>query len=465
MSTPLARATLVGVATGSPDGGVAIIRLSGPEARAVAQRALRGAWPEARRASVRRLGAPVAEAGREMPGEAGDGGGVEQAVVLWMPGPASFTGEDVVELHVHAGARNVEQVVGWLMDAGAQAAQAGDFTRRAFEHGRLTLDQAEGIAAVIGAQTQAELEHGRRLVGGELTRQVEEVRAGLSRLRALVEATLGFPDDLEDGEVAQWATACEALRSEVESWLSRFDLGVRARSRLRVTLAGPPNAGKSSLFNALVGRARALVSDTPGTTRDYVEVECEWDGRALTLVDTAGMREAAEAVEAAGVELSVSQVRDADLVLWVEEAGADAVAWPPAVRARADALLPVRTKLDLWSAHGGQDAALEGGAMGVSTVSGDGVDALRAAIVSRLWGRADRGWIGLQRHRQRCEEAVTSLRDAQAELERGVEALELAALPLQEAQARLDAVVGRTVTGPVGEGVLADIFGTFCIGK
>ena len=120
MSTPLARATLVGVATGSPDGGVAIIRLSGPEARAVAQRALRGAWPEARRASVRRLGAPVAEAGREMPGEAGDGGGVEQAVVLWMPGPASFTGEDVVELHVHAGARNVEQVVGWLMEAGAQ---------------------------------------------------------------------------------------------------------------------------------------------------------------------------------------------------------------------------------------------------------------------------------------------------------------------------------------------------------
>ena len=155
-----------------------------------------------------------------------------------------------------------------------------------------------------------------------------------------MEATLGFPDDIEDGEVAQWAETCVALRSEVESWLSRFDLGVRARSRLRVTLAGPPNAGKSSLFNALVGRARALVSDTPGTTRDYVEVECEWDGRALTLVDTAGMREAAEAVEAAGVELSVSQVRDADLVLWVEEAGADAVAWPPAVRARAGRASP-----------------------------------------------------------------------------------------------------------------------------
>ena len=382
-----------------------------------------------------------------------------------MPGPGSFTGEDVVELHVHAGSRNTEQVVAWLMAAGAQPAQAGDFTRRAFEHGRLTLDQAEGIAAVIGARTQAELEHGRRLMGGELTREVDEVRAGLSRLRALVEATLGFPDDLEEGEVAQWAATSATLRAEVESWLARFELGVRARSRLRVTLAGPPNAGKSSLFNALVGHARARVADTPGTTRDYVEVECEWEGRALTLVDTAGIREAPGAVEAAGVELSVGQVRDAELVLWVEEAGSDPVARPSAVQARADAVLAVRTKVDLCAAEVPEDGAFEDAGFGVSVVTGVGVDGLRTAIVSRLWGRADRGWIGLQRHRQRCEEAVASLRDAQAELERGVGALELAALPLQEAQARLDAVVGRAVTGPVGDQVLSDIFGTFCIGK
>ena len=456
-----ARATLVGVATGTPDGGVSIIRLSGPDAARIAARVIRGPMPEARRASVR----VIASADEAGDGEATRRARREEGMVLWMPGPRSFTGEDVVELHVHAGERNVHDVVEWLICAGARPAGAGDFTRRAFEHGRLTLDQAEGIAAVIGATTQAELEHGRRLMSGELTREVERVRDRLASLRAAVEGAIGFPEDLADEEVARWSVSCEELEAEVRAWLARFAQGMRARSRLRVVLAGAPNAGKSALFNALVGASRAIVADVPGTTRDYVELECEWSGKALTLVDTAGFRGARDAIEAAGVELSAEQVDKADLVLWIRGVDQARTALPaPLVERGAASVLTIATKVDLLS--GPERGALEPEAgLFVSAHSGRGIDPLRAAIIERLWGETDGGWIGLRRHEARCREAAASLRDAADELGRGAGTLEIAALPLQEAQGRLDAILGRSATGPVGARVLEEIFSSFCIGK
>lgn len=456
------RSTLVGIATGTPDGGVAMIRLSGPDARGIAGRVMRGAMPAPRQASVRTIAAVTSD------GVAADGrerGRCEEALVLWMPGPRSFTGEDVVELHVHAGERNVQGVVAWLIAAGATPAGAGDFTRRAFEHGRLTLDQAEGIAAVIGAQTEAELEHGRRLMSGELTREVTRVRDAVAELRAMVEGAIGFPEDLADEEVVAWGVRCGVIEGEVSAWLDRFAQGMRARSRLRVVLAGPPNAGKSALFNALVGSARAIVAEVPGTTRDYVEVECEWEGKALTLVDTAGFRGARDAIEAAGVELSAAQVQVADLVLWVRAVDGEEIPMPGVVVERGDAVaLGVMTKMDLCRAEA-RDATLAGAQVAVSARSGDGIDALRDAIVRRLWGETDGGWIGLRRHEARCREAVASLVEARDELAKGAGRLEIAALPLQEAQARLDAILGRSATGPIGAQVLAQIFSSFCIGK
>lgn len=456
------RSTLVGIATGSPDGGVSIIRISGPDALAVATQVIDGSVPPPRHASVRMIaGTDAAYIG------AGGSTGArsEEALIVYMPGPRSFTGEDVVELHVHAGERNVQEVMRWLISAGATPAGAGDFTRRAFEHGRLTLDQAEGIAAVIGAKTQAALEHGRRLMSGELTREVERVRDRLAALRAMVEGAIGFPEDLADEEVLQWRRRCEEIEQEVRAWLARFALGMRARSRLRVVLAGPPNAGKSALFNALVGASRAIVADLPGTTRDYVEVECEWCNKALTLVDTAGFRGARDAVEAAGVELSAEQVETADLVLWIRGMDQGEAELPEPLRARAStSVLLVAAKVDLLEA-----AALE--ALGtdpvaaVSARSGFGIEDLKLMIVERLWGDTDGGWIGLRRHEARCREAVASLHDAGEELGKGAVALEIAALPLQEAQARLDAILGRSATGPVGARVLEEIFSSFCIGK
>ena len=287
----------------------------------------------------------------------------------------------------------------------------------------------------------------------------------MAELRAMVEGAIGFPEDLADEEVVAWGVRCGVIEGEVSAWLDRFAQGMRARSRLRVVLAGPPNAGKSALFNALVGSARAIVAEVPGTTRDYVEVECEWEGKALTLVDTAGFRGARDAIEAAGVELSAAQVQVADLVLWVRAVDGEEIPMPGVVVERGDAVaLGVMTKMDLCRAEA-RDATLAGAQVAVSARSGDGIDALRDAIVRRLWGETDGGWIGLRRHESRCREAVASLVEARDELAKGAGRREIAALPLQEAQARLDAILGRSATGPIGGQVLAQIFSSFCIGK
>ena len=233
-----------------------------------------------------------------------------------MPGPHSFTGEDVAELHVHAGELNVRQVVDRCLQAGARAAQAGEFSRRAFVNGVLSLDRAEGIAALIGAQTQAGVSQARRLVAGELGDQVRELIDGVHRLRAELEANLDFPEDVGDADFEGWAKRAQSLRADLERWLEGFERGRRAREKSRVVLVGAPNAGKSSLFNALLGHERALVADLPGTTRDYVEAELELGRQVVVLVDTAGIREqAGDAIEAAGIERARRQLEGADLVL------------------------------------------------------------------------------------------------------------------------------------------------------
>src|SRR5690606_34465216 len=235
-----------------------------------------------------------------------------------MLGPRSFSGDDTVELQIHAGVRNVAELVERLLAAGAEPAGPGDFTRRAFENDRLTLDQAEGIAAVIGARTQAALEQARRLVAGELGRAVDEVRERVALLRVEIEANLDFPEDVDARDEARFASTIAALAREVEAWLAGFERGRRARERARVVIAGPPNAGKSALFNALLGKRRALVSAAAGTTRDYVEAELSIGGRELELIDTAGLRTSEDSVELAGVELGREQIAGADVILWVE---------------------------------------------------------------------------------------------------------------------------------------------------
>jgi tRNA modification GTPase len=434
-----ARSTLVGVATGTPDGGVAIVRLSGPGAFAIAS-ALAGSLG-APRSLVRRtlrLGADASE----------------DALVVAMRGPASFTGEDVVELHVHAGRRNVDAVVGACLGLGAVAAEAGAFTRRAFEAGRLTLDEAEGIAAIVGAQTDAALAQARRLAAGELGRDVDAVADALVELRAEVEANLDFPEDVEPAARASWRAEIDALRERVASWLARFEAGRRARERGRVVLAGPPNAGKSSLFNALLGVPRAIVAPVPGTTRDYVEAELELGAHACTLVDTAGLREGGDAIERSGIERSRDQLEGADVVVWVESADApDAGA--PALGPR---VVRVEAKRDLGCARASWLGVVVAGAR-----SGEGVDAVRGAIGAHVGLDTTDAWIGLARHRDRAAEALAELELAAERL--AEDAIELLAFHLGAAAQRLAEIRGRSLLGPIGEDVLARVFARFCIGK
>ena len=366
-----------------------------------------------------------------------------------MPGPASFTGEDVVELHVHAGARNVRSVVERLIARGAVAAEAGEFSRRAFELGRLGLEQAEGIAALIAARTDAALEQARRLVAGELGREVDALAGEIHALRCEIEANLDFPEDVDGEAVLRWRGEIAQFESTVKMWLGRFEAGRRSRERPRVVLAGPPNAGKSAILNGLVGTQRVIVSAEPGTTRDYVEAEIEVSGHAVVLVDTAGLRVAGDAIEDAGISRSREQIGGADLVVWIEAADTEPLAAP------AGEVLRVENKRDLGRRRPDW--------VGAVAVNG-GLQELRVALAAWVESRVQQPWIGLARHRDRAADCAEALGEADAELERG-RPIELAAFHLAVAERRLAEVSGRGGLGPVGEELLASIFSRFCIGK
>lgn len=434
MSTP---ATIVGVATGSADGGVAIVRLSGPTALSIARQRT-GTLPPPRKLGRRRFAVGP--------------GSVEDALVVQMPGPRSFTGEDVVEFHVHGGERNVAEIVASLLAAGATAAGPGDFSRRAFANGRLSLDQAEGIAALIAAKTDAAVEQARRLVVGELGAEIDRLCGSVGDLRTEIEANLDFVEDVEGGDEARWGREIAAVLETLGGWLRRFEAGRRARERSRVVLAGPANAGKSSLFNALLGRSRSLVHGAPGTTRDYVEAELELGGRTMILVDTAGIRGGVEdGVESAGIIHSRQQIGGADLVLWVEAADCE----PQDEEVEGESIC-VESKRDL--------GARRHAWIGVSTSTGEGLETLRARLERWAAGDGEEPWIGLARHRDRAEEAMQALVEAQ-ELFARAEPLELAAFQLAVAERRLAEVTGRSALGALGEDVLGRIFSRFCIGK
>lgn len=445
MSSP---ATIVAVATGSADGGVAIIRLSGPGALAIARRRV-GSLPPPRKLARRPLKLS----------DEGDLGAasacIEEALVVQMPGPRSFTGEDVVEFHVHGGERNVASIVACFLASGARAAGPGDFSRRAFANGRLSLDQAEGIAALIAAQTQSAVDQARRLVAGEIGASVEELRAGVGDLRTEVEANLDFAEDVEDADELRWAEEVGEFVATLSDWLRRFEYGRRARERVRIVLAGPPNAGKSSLFNALLGRSRSIVNAAPGTTRDYVEAELKLGSYSALLVDTAGLRESIDGtIEGAGIALSREQICGADLVLWLE--AADSVSDAGALDGVGKNVLRIESKRDFgvrrpeW--------------IGVSTANQTGLDALLRRLQEWISGGEQQPWIGLARHRECAKEAMLALVEA-GELLRDRRGIEIVAFQLAVAERRLAEVTGRSALGAVGEHVLGRIFSRFCIGK
>ncbi|RVU21162.1 tRNA uridine-5-carboxymethylaminomethyl(34) synthesis GTPase MnmE [Methylobacterium oryzihabitans] len=434
--------TIFAPASGFGRAAVAVLRLSGPGA-GPALAALTGRPPPPpRRLSLRTLRDP---AGGET---------LDRALVVWMPGPATFTGEDQVELHLHGSPAVRAAVLRVLAGLpGMAAAEPGAFTRRAFLNGRMDLTAVEGLADLIDAETEAQRRQAMRQLDGALGRRVEAWRAGLLDLLATTEAALDFSDegDVDDEALSDRAMrAAAAIRDAIALALADGRRGERLRDGFVVVLAGAPNAGKSTLLNALAGRDAAIVSSRPGTTRDAIEVRCDLGGLPVVLVDTAGLRDSDDEIEAEGVARSRAWIGKADLVLWLAAPG-EAAAAPD------DTALPclrVRTKSDL-----GADAA--GGGLAISAVTGAGLDRLLAAIEERAQASLGAGDALVTRERQRraLERCVAHLDRVVAS--QGASAPELVAEDLRLAVRALGEVAGRVGV----EEVLDRLFSSFCIGK
>lgn len=428
MDTIFAQATAPGRA------GVAVIRISGPRARA-AGTALAGALPDARVARLQTLRR--------------DGEVLDRALVLRFDAPASFTGEDVVELHVHGSRATVAAVLDTLAGyEGLRPAEPGEFTRRGFDNGKIDLSQVEGLADLIDAETEAQRRQAMRLLSGDVGRLVDGWRDGLVRAAALIEATIDFADEDVPVDVAPEVLELligvqEGLRQQRDG----FGAAERLRDGFEVAIVGAPNVGKSTLLNTLAGRDAAITSDVAGTTRDVIEVRMDLGGLAVTFLDTAGLRDTADRVEGMGIERALSRASRADLRLVLTLDGA-----VPDNLTLTDDDLVLLAKGDLNPDAVGAVSGLTG--KGVGAV----VDHVRRVLERRTSGAA---LISHQRHLSAVAEASASLEQALRAVRAGEEEAEIAAFHVRKAVLALEHLVGRVDV----EDYLDVIFSSFCIGK
>jgi tRNA modification GTPase len=431
--------TIFAPATAGGRAAVAVIRLSGP-GTASAVRSLAGDLPKPRRASLRRLFAP-------------DGVDIDSAVVLWFPSPGSYTGEDAAELQVHGGRAVVDALVGALNGLGLRLAEPGEFTRRAFENGRLDLAQAEAVADLIDAETEAQRRQALGQLEGRLSGAQARWREALTEALALFEAAVDFPDEELPADVAARARpVLEALAAELEAAAAEVSRGERIREGYRIALIGAPNSGKSTLLNALARREAAIVTAIPGTTRDIIEVPLQLGGYKAIVADTAGLRETPDEIEAEGVRRAAAWADTADLRVWLVDGAADSAPPRPASLTPDDLVL--RTKRDL----GDGGAELPGTPFTARSPNDVAwlERTLTERVVAALAGAEPPAATRL-RHKALLEEAVARVRQAAGE----GDALELAAEDVRLAARALDRITGRIDP----EAVLGKIFATFCIGK
>lgn len=434
--------TICALSSGALPCGVAVIRISGARSRFVLE-TMAGPVPVARRASLRRVRHPESA---EV---------LDQALVLWLPGPATVTGEDMAELHLHGGRAVVAVVLRALTGlAGVRLAEPGEFTRRAFTHGRMDLTEVEGFADLLAAETEAQRRQALRQAEGGLGRRLQDWRQRLVRARAWIEAEFDFTDeaDVPDGIAARTWEEVAALAAAMEREIDASRAAERIRRGVVVAVLGPPNAGKSSLVNALARRDVAIVSPEAGTTRDAIEVDLDLNGVPVRLIDTAGLREAAGSIEAEGIRRALARAESADLVLWLKP-----------VTALAEAAPTLGSGVPVWRIASRADeaaASVDSDALRLSVRSGEGLDELVARLAVFAGGSTGEavGLMTRERHVAAVTRAVALLREA---CERHDVPLELRSELLRQAG---DEVA--RVTGAIGtEDLLDVIFREFCIGK
>ena len=427
--------TIFALASARGKAGVAVVRISGPDAWA-AGAALAGSLPEARQSAVRRLTAQ-------------DGTILDEALVLPFRAGHSFTGEDVVELHLHGSLAVVKAVLAELgAMPGLRLAEPGEFTRRALENERLDLAQVEGLSDLIEAETEGQRRQALRVLSGALGKVAEGWRADLIRAAALLEATIDFADEDVPVDVTPEVMA---LIGRVRTTLRREAEGAMAAERIRdgfeVAIVGPPNVGKSTLLNALAGREAAITSDIAGTTRDVIEVRMDLHGLPVTILDTAGLRETEDVIEGLGVERAIARAETADLRVILVEGPGDA----PLLVPRPDDIVAV----------GKADVAFTE-SFSVSGLTGAGIDRLIEMLVTRLEARASGvATATRERHRLAILRALDALEVAEREVAAGPDRADLAAEELRSAIRALDSLVGRVDV----EHILDEIFASFCLGK
>ena len=423
--------TIFALASARGKAGVAVMRVSGPQAHGALARLC--AVPAARQAALRQL--------------VWQGQVLDEALVLVFDEGASFTGEASVELQVHGSLGVIKALTQALAAIGLRPAEAGEFTRRALENGRLDLAQVEGLADLIDAETEAQRRQALRVLSGAVGNRAEGWRKDLIRAGALVEATIDFADeDVPVDVTPEVLGLIDGLLTDLRHEIAGTSVAERVRDGFEVAILGAPNAGKSTLLNALAGREAAITSEIAGTTRDVIEVRMDLDGLAVTLLDTAGLRETADRVEQIGVTRALERAGAADLRVFLLDHPTETLLMAPRV---GD--IVVQGKADL---HPGLDA--------VSGRTGQGLDQLVARISAVLLGKAaSAGVMTRERHRVAMIRAVEAMESARHQVQGPGGAAELVALDLRRAARALDVLVGRVDT----EDLLDEIFASFCIGK
>lgn len=434
--------TIAAVATPTGAGGVGIIRISGPDAAQI--------LASVTKTDASSLRDRYFEYGWVWRGDER----LDEVLFVLMRGPRSFTGEDVAEIHGHGGSANLGALLGCVMAAGARHADAGEFTRRAFENRRIDLTRAEAIADIVNASSARALRVAQEQLAGSLGVVVDELISKVVNLAAEIEAGIDFPDDVSDLERGQQTKQANDAAQHCEELAASYGVGRVLRDGVDVALRGAVNAGKSSLFNALVGKERSIVASDAGTTRDYVEAQVVWDGLTVTLIDTAGIRETSEqqSIEGQGIEMGAARAGQADLELFLIS-GSEV----PRI-AESDRVILVRSKIDLLTDD------LERPGIATSAKSGQGLDELRKAILDKATGGASESAEGCvvtnERQRRRLETAARFLRAAASLIETNSPA-ELVIVELNAARSALAEITGEEV----GDEMLDALFSRFCIGK